>query len=106
MSAPVQIGNGITVGGHIRIGPAGIYAGQTTAPATQNVADSDGTVGFFFTGTWSNLTEMPNLNNIEPGWTVDQIPGATVVTTDPVLQTVTITGGIFESGEFYTFTGV
>ena len=64
---------------------------------------SDGDVGFFFTGTWANLTGTPNLNDVYPGWTVDQIPGAMVVATNPSAQTITIVGGVFVSGAFYTF---
>ena len=53
-----------------------------------------------------DLTGVPNLNDVRPGWLVDQIPGATVVSTDAPTQTITITGGVFVSGSFYTFTGV
>ena len=81
----------------------GTYSGQSTTPGVQNVAGSDGDVGFFFTGTWANLTGTPNLNDVYPGWTVDQIPGAMVVATNPSAQTITIVGGVFVSGAFYTF---
>jgi len=105
MAAPITIGGGISVGGGIKFGNHGIYQGMTTTPGVQNVAGSDGAVGFFFVGNWNTLTGVPNLNNVEPGWLVDQIPGATVVSTDAGLQTITITGGTFTSGAFYTFTG-
>ena len=102
---------GVTIGPGWEIGPGwtmgvGNYAGQTTTPSVQNVAGSDGAVGFFFVGNWNTLTGVPNLNNVAAGWTVDQIPGATVVSTDAPTQTITITGGVFVSGNFYTFTGV
>jgi hypothetical protein len=102
----VAIGPGWTIGAGVALGGVGPYAGQTTNPSIQNVAGSDGAVGFFFTGSWSSLTGVPNLNNVAAGWTVDQIPGATVVSTDAPTQTITITGGVFVSGSFYTFTGI
>ena len=102
----ITIGAGIEVGGGIKVGQIGIYAGQTTTPSVQNVAGGDGAVGFFFTGSWASLTGVPNLNNVAPGWLVTQLPGATVVSTDPGTQTITITGGTFISGSFYTFIGI
>ena len=106
MSAPgIKIGGSITFEGGIKVGNHEIYQGMTTNPSVQNVAGSAGAVGFFFVGSWSSLTGVPNLNNVGPGWFVDQIPGATVVSTDAPSQTITITGGIFTSGNFYTFTG-
>ena len=106
MSLPgLIIGGGIAVGNGIKLGDHGIYQGMTTNPSIQNVAGSAGAVGFFFTGSWSSLTGVPNLNDVGPGWLVDQIPGATVVSTDAASQTITITGGTFSSGSFYTFTG-
>jgi hypothetical protein len=101
----IKIGNGISIGGGIKLGNHEIYQGMTTTPSVQNVAGSNDAVGFFFVGNWNSLTGVPNLNNVGPGWLVDQIPGATVVSTDPGAQTITITGGIFISGLFYTFTG-
>ena len=105
MVAPLQIGGSITFEGGIKLGNHEIYQGMTTNPSVQNVAGGDGAVGFFFTGSWSSLTGVPNLNDVGPGWFVDQIPGATVVSTDAPSQTITITGGTFTSGLFYTFTG-
>ena len=102
----VSVGPGWSIGAGISLGGAGPYAGQTTNPSVQNVAGSDGAVGFFFTGSWASLTGIPNLNDVRPGWLVDQIPGATVVSTDAPSQTITITGGVFVSGSFYTFTGI
>ena len=105
MVAPLKIEGGITVGGGIKLGNHGIYQGVTTNPSVQNVAGSDDAVGFFFVGSWSSLTGTPNLNDVGPGWLVTQIPGATVVSTDAGAQTITITGGTFTSGLFYTFIG-
>ena len=107
MVAPLNIGTGISIGSGIKIGNHNIYQGVTTTPSIQNVAGSSDNVGFFFVGAgWSSLTGTPNLNNVGPGWLVAEIPGATVVSTDPGAQTITITGGNFTSGAFYTFTGV
>jgi len=100
----ITLGAGIAVGSGIAIN-AGPFYGQTTNPPVQNVAGSNGAVGFFFVGNWSSLTGTPNLNDVAAGWTVVQIPGATVVSTDAPSQTITITGGTFVSGDFYTFTG-
>ena len=109
MAPPIRIkvGPGWSIGTGWTLGQApGPYAGQTTTPSVQNVAGSNDAIGFFFTGSWSSLTGVPNLNDVRPGWLVDQIPGATVVSTDAPSQTITITGGVFVSGSFYTFTGI
>ena len=45
MVAPIEIGAGIAVGGGVKVGQIGIYAGQTTTPSVQNVAGGDGAVG-------------------------------------------------------------
>ena len=102
----IKIGPGWSIGPGWTMG-VGNYAGQTTTPPVQDVEAPPGSAtGFFFTGSWSSLTGVPNLNNVAAGWLVAEIPGATVVSTDPVNQTITITGGTFTSGNFYTFTGV
>ena len=107
MSAPFSIGPGITIGEGIGIGHVGPFYNRTTTPSVQDVEAPPGSAtGFFFTGSWSSLTGVPNLNDVQPGWLVTQIPGATVVSTDAGNQTITITGGTFTSGDFYTFTGI
>ena len=106
MVAPIKFEGGITVEGGVKVGQHNIYQGMSTNPSVQNVAGTNDATGFFFVGNWNTLTGVPNLNNVGPGWLVDQIPGATVVSTDAGTQTITITGGIFTSGLFYTFTGV
>jgi hypothetical protein len=70
----------------------------TTPTAHQNVSGTSDTIGFF-PYAW------PEYNMVKPGWTVDQIPGSTVVSVDGVYHVITITGGNFTSGSFYTFTG-
>jgi hypothetical protein len=106
MVAPVTIGGGISVGSGVKVGNHGIYQGVSTV-GYQNVAGSDDTTGFFFQGGGGWITTPPNPTyyDIQPGWTVVGLPGATVVSTDPGAQTVTITGGTFTSGAFYSFTG-
>ena len=105
MTTQITLGAGITIGSGTGIG-VGPFYNKSTTPSVQNVSGSDGNTGFFFTGTWANLTAVPNLNNVAAGWTVDQLPGARVVSTDAPNQTITITGGTFVSGSFYTFTGI
>jgi len=102
----IKIEQGVTVGEGISVGTIGTFYNQQTTPSVQNVSGSNGTVGFFFTGSWSNLRGNPNLNDIQPGWLVTGMGGATVVSTDAGNQTITITGGTFTSGDFYTFTGI
>ena len=107
MAGNLTFGGGIEVGGGIRAGNHNIYQGVTTDPSVQNVAGTNDATGFFFQGGGGWVTTPhPNLNDVGPGWLVVQIPGATVVSTDPPNQTITITGGTFTSGAFYTFTGV
>lgn len=107
MVAPLTLGPGIDIGGGIGIGQVGPYYNIATNPAVQDVEAPPGSAtGFFFTGSWSSLTGVPNLNDVQAGWLVTQIPGATVVSTNAVNQTITITGGTFTSGSFYTFTGI
>ena len=106
MVAPLTIGPGIDIGGGIGIGQFGAFYNRATTPSVQNVAGTDGVTGFFFTGSWSSLTGVPNLNDVQPGWYVTGHPTWEVVSTDPGTQTITITGGTFTSGDFYTFTGI
>ena len=105
MAAPVTIGGGISVDGGVKVGNHGIYQGVSTIQI-QNVAGGDGATGFFFQGGggWP-YAPKPSYNDIAAGWTVVGLPGATVVSTDPGAQTITITGGVFVSGSSYAFTG-
>jgi hypothetical protein len=101
----VSIGPGVSIGSGWAVGVGSFY-GQNTL-GVQNVAGSNSATGFFFQGGggWTN-THSPSYYDIQPGWTVVQLPGATVVSTDSGAQTVTITGGTFISGATYTFTGI
>ena len=105
MAGNLTFGGGIEIGGGIKAGAHGIYQGVSTIEI-QNVAGSDGATGFFFQGGggWP-YAPKPSYNDIAAGWIVNQIPGATVVSTDPGAQTITITGGTFTSGAAYSFTG-
>jgi hypothetical protein len=71
---------------------------KTTPTGHQNVSGTSDTIGFF-PYAW------PEYNMVKPGWSVIQIPGATVVSVDFGSLTITISGGNFTSGSFYTFTG-
>ncbi len=104
MVAPLNIGGGIEIGSGIKVGNHGIYQGLTTQ-SFQNVSGGDGATGFFYQGGSWVTTPTPSYYDIQPGWTVVGLPGATVVSTDPPTQTVTITGGTFISGSSYAFTG-
>jgi hypothetical protein len=106
MTTTITLGAGITVGSGIAIN-AGPFYGQNTI-GVQNVAGSNDYTGFFFLGSpggWNNDTNSPSFNDIQPGWTVVNLPGARVVSTNPGDQTVTVTGGMFISGSTYAFTG-
>ena len=105
MVAPLNIGPGIDIGAGVGIGAFGAFYNKTTQ-TSQNVAGSNGAIRFFFQGGAWATTPTPSYYDIEPGWTVVGLPGATVVSTDPGTQTVTITGGVFVSGASYAFTGV
>jgi hypothetical protein len=106
MAGNLTFGGGIEVGGGVKAGNHNIYQGVTTQ-TIQNVAGGDGDTGLFFQGGGGWVTSpKPSYYDIEAGWTVVGLPGATVVSTDPGNQTVTITGGTFVSGTSYSFTGV
>jgi len=104
MATPITFGPGVSIGPGIATGNVGPYYNKTTQ-SIQNVAGSNSTTGFFFQGTWAT-TPLPSYYDIAAGWTVVGLPGATVVSTDSGNQTVTITGGVFLSGQAYSFTGI
>lgn len=105
MATPITFGPGISIGPGIATGNVGPYYNKTTQ-AFQNVAGSDSATGFFFQGGSWATTPIPSYYDIAAGWTVVQIPGATVTSTDSGAQTVTITGGVFTSGSTYSFKGI
>ena len=71
---------------------------STTPTTHQNVSGTSDTIGFF-PYAW------PEYNMVKSGWSVVQIPGSTVVAVNGTEHVITITGGIFTSGDSYTFTG-
>jgi hypothetical protein len=74
----------------------------TTVPV-QNTGPISHT-GLFFLGGW-DYNPGPGLQFVQPGWTVDNQSGWVVSAVDPDSQTITITGGKFEAGQWYSFSG-
>ena len=80
----------------------------TTTQTAQNVSGTSTPTGFFFYG-WADDPGQSNppFGLIQVGWTCVQIPGSvvTVVGDGVTNYDITITGGSFASGGFYSFTG-
>jgi hypothetical protein len=80
----------------------------TTTQVSQNVSGTSTPTGFFFYG-WADDPGQSNppFGVIQIGWTCVQIPGSvvTVVGDGITNYDITITGGSFASGGFYSFTG-
>ena len=93
----------------IRLSPRG--ADVTTAGAMNYSAN--GTSAYFFRvyGPLHNDPGHANFDQVQAGWTCDQILGAVVISNVPDLSdnnescTITITGGTFVQNTFYTFSG-
>jgi hypothetical protein len=68
-------------------------------PAYQNIAGSNSTTGFFLYGFQDG-----NFGIIQPGWYVTGYPSIFVESVDIPNSTITITGGVFISGDSYGFT--
>jgi hypothetical protein len=66
--------------------------------AYQNIAGSDSTTGFFLYGFDSG-----NFGNIQPGWYVTGQSTWIVTNVDTINKTITISGGVFISGQSYGF---
>jgi hypothetical protein len=73
----------------------------TTLPV-QNVSGGNGTTGFFFLNGWVSHASA-GLQYIQPGWTVVGEPTWVVTSTNPSLETITITGGQFLNASSYQF---
>ena len=73
-----------------------------TASAVQNVSGTSTDTGFFYQGGGGWV--LTNWTSIQPGWTVVGEPSWVVTAVNPGAQTVTITGGVFLSGQSYGFT--
>jgi hypothetical protein len=80
----------------------------TTTQTAQNVSGTSTPTGFFFYG-WADDPGQTNppFGVIQVGWTCVQIPGSvvTVVGDGVTNYDITITGGSFASGGFYSFIG-
>lgn len=80
----------------------------TTTQVSQNISGTSTPTGFFFYG-WADDPGQSNppFGVIQVGWTCVQIPGSvvTVVGDGVTNYDITITGGSFASGGFYSFTG-
>ena len=75
----------------------------TTLPV-QNVSGGPGATGLFFLNGWESHASA-GLQYIQPGWTVVGEPTWVVASTNPGLETITITGGTFLDATSYQFTG-
>jgi hypothetical protein len=113
----VQIDNDLTVGTNLTINGTTslkntVIRSETLTPTTtqvnQNVSGTSTPTGFFFYG-WADDPGQSNppFDVIQVGWTCVQIPGSvvTVVGDGVTNYDITITGGSFASGGFYSFTG-
>lgn len=103
--ATITFGPGVSVGAGIATGNVGPYYNKTTA-AFQNTANISATTGIFPGSPNWPTTPIPSLYDVAPGWTVVEISGATVVSTDPGGKTILITGGVFVPGSTYSFKGL
>ena len=81
-----------------------LSGGTFTTSPIQNVAGSNGTIGFFFLNGWSTHPGT-GIEFVRPSWTVVGEPTWVVSAVDPGTETITITGGTFISGVSYQFTG-
>lgn len=87
------------------VAPAIKLDGSTfTTQPVQNVSGGPGATGLFFLDGWASHPS-PGLQYIQPGWTVVGEPTWVVTSTNPGLETITITGGTFLAGSSYQFTG-
>ena len=109
MSVGVTFGAGVVVGGGVRVAPAlvlsldaAMYTDLTTV-VSQNIAGAADATGLFF------RPNDPTYASIAPGWYVVGQPTwiVTAVNCNPADQystSVTISGGVFQSGQSYAFT--
>lgn len=99
--------NGVlTVNGSSSLKNTVIGNGAFTTNGVQNVAGADGATGLFFLNGWPSHPSA-GLQYVRPGWTVVGQPTwiVTVVGNGISDETITITGGVFVSGQAYAFTG-
>jgi hypothetical protein len=116
-STDVQVNNELTVGGTFTVNGTTslqdtVIRSETLTPTTtqsaQNVSGTSTPTGFFFYG-WADDPGQSNppFGVIQVGWACVQIPGSvvTVIGDGVTNYDITITGGSFASGGFYSFTG-
>ena len=60
--------------------------------------------GLFFLNGW-DYNPGPGLQYVQPSWSVVNQPSWSVTAVDADLETITITGGKFEAGQYYSFSG-
>ena len=104
----VEITNDLTVDGTTSLKNTVIGIAALTTQVNQNVSGTSTPTGFFFYG-WADDPGQTNppFGVIQVGWSCVQIPGSvvTVVGDGVTNYDITITGGSFASGGFYSFTG-
>jgi hypothetical protein len=98
---------------NITVITTGSSVGNPTTTAGAMNYSANGLSAYFFRvyGPLHNDPGHANFDQVQPGWTCDQLPGSVVVSNvpDPADNnescTITITGGTFVQNTFYTFTG-
>jgi hypothetical protein len=111
ISNDLTVTNTVTVNGDTSLKNT-IIRSETLTPTTtqvsQNLSGTSTPTGFFFYG-WADDPGQSNppFGVIQVGWACVQIPGSvvTVIGDGVTNYDITITGGSFASGGFYSFTG-
>ena len=116
-TSDVEIANDLTVAGPFTVnGNTSLkdtvirteISTPTTTQTAQNVSGTSTPTGFFFYGWADDPGQInPQFGVIQVGWSCVEIPGSvvTVVGDGVTNYDITITGGSFASGGFYSFTG-
>ena len=115
-TADVEIANNLTAGALTVNGNTSVLntvirtevITPTTTQTAQNVSGTSTPTGFFFYGWADDPGQVnPPFGVIQVGWSCVEIPGSvvTVVGDGVTNYDITITGGSFASGGFYSFTG-
>jgi hypothetical protein len=102
----VKFDQDLTVDGIASLRNTVIGIGTFTTLNVQNVAGSNGAIGLFFLNGWPSHP-AEGLQYVRPGWTVVGQPTWVVSAVGDGVsdETITITGGVFVSGQAYAFTG-
>lgn len=82
------------------------YLTGTEAYTTQPVQNTGpiSSTGLFFLNGWDYNPGF-GLHHVRSGWAVDGHPNWSVFSVDSDLETITIAGGKFEAGQYYSFSG-